>query len=118
LRLKDTWKNMLRRCENPAASGFKNYGGRNIKVCFEWHEFEPFYNWAIKNGYNDDLTIDRINNDGNYEPENCQWLSRSENSRKEYFDYWKKTGINPPNKKNIIFKMTPALKMSVGLPLG
>jgi hypothetical protein len=83
-RLYGVWKNMRRRCHAPHCSGYKNYGGRGISVCDEWrYSFEAFRDWALANGYKEDIslnnhnkiTIDRINNDGNYEPDNCRWVS-------------------------------------------
>lgn len=73
-RLYQTWKNMRRRCNDPRNKRYKNYGGRGIKVCSEWNDYMNFRNWAYSNGYNDSLTIDRINHDGNYEPQNCRWV--------------------------------------------
>lgn len=68
-RLYRIWKNMISRCENPNKTFYKNYGGRGIKVCAEWNkDFVAFKDWALENGYKDDLTIDRIDNDGNYSP--------------------------------------------------
>lgn len=67
---------MKDRCQNEKNSNFKNYGGRGIKVCDEWQTFETFYNWAITNGYKKGLSIDRINNNGNYEPSNCRWVTQ------------------------------------------
>ena len=62
---------------------YDRYGGRGIKVCDEWeNDFQAFYNWAMSNGYRDDLTIDRIDNDGDYEPSNCQWITQAENTSK------------------------------------
>ena len=72
------WKNMRRRCDSVCVAEYMNYGGRGICVCAEWHEFEPFYQWAMANGYREDLSIDRINNDGNYEPSNCRWATPKE----------------------------------------
>lgn len=81
-RLYRIWFDMRRRCRNPQRKAFPRYGGRGIKVCKAWQTFEAFRDWALKHGYQDDLTIDRINNDGNYTPSNCRWISLSENSAK------------------------------------
>ena len=72
------WHNMKLRCYNVKNLNYKNYGGRNITICNEWQKFENFYNWSITNGYNDNLSIDRINVNGNYEPNNCRWITIKE----------------------------------------
>lgn len=77
-RLYYSWNGMIARCEKENASGYKDYGGRGITVCEEWHNFETFALWALSNGYRENLTIDRINNNGNYCPENCKWSTKSE----------------------------------------
>jgi hypothetical protein len=79
------WINIKQRCFNKNSQAYKNYGGRGITICDEWeNDFLSFYNWALENGYEDNLTIDRKNNDGNYEPNNCRWVSKdiqSQNTR-------------------------------------
>lgn len=81
-RLYTIWKGIKARCCNSNNPAYKNYGARGIQVCKEWlHDFTPFKEWALKNGYDDKLTLDRINNDGNYEPLNCRWVTRKEQCR-------------------------------------
>ena len=72
-RLYSIWCDMRKRCKNESEQNYYLYGGRGIEVCDEWQKFEPFKEWAYATGYNDSLTIDRINPNGNYEPSNCKW---------------------------------------------
>ena len=79
------WTNIVYRCTNKKDKYFKDYGERGITVCNEWkNDFMSFYNWSIENGYKDNLSIDRIDNDGNYEPGNCRWtdnFTQAQNKR-------------------------------------
>lgn len=77
-RLYRIWSGMKDRCLNPKSKYWSKYGERGIGICKDWRKFENFYEWAIKNGYKEDLTIDRINNDGDYEPSNCRWATYKE----------------------------------------
>jgi hypothetical protein len=75
------WKNMIRRCSIPTANRYERYGGRGIIVCQEWHSVTLFIDWAEKNGWIIGLQLDRINNDGNYCPTNCRFVTVQENTR-------------------------------------
>jgi hypothetical protein len=78
-RINKIFRGMKDRCFNSNSPNFKDYGGRGITICNEWlNDFMAFYNWATNNGYDEKLTIDRINNDGNYEPNNCKWATKLE----------------------------------------
>ena len=78
-RLYNIWRGMKDRCYNSNVLEYDNYGGRGIKVCEEWlNDFQAFYNWSMSHGYSDDLTIDRKENDGDYCPENCRWVTYKE----------------------------------------
>ncbi len=90
------WRDMRNRCYNEKVDRYENYGGRGIKVCDEWNEdFEPFMEWAISNRYKEDLSIDRINVNGNYEPLNCRFIPIEKQSRNRttnvMVDYYGKT---------------------------
>lgn len=77
-RLYVIWSNMRARC---ADANNTDYGGRGIRVCAEWLSFQPFAAWALKNGYAEHLTVDRIDNDAGYAPENCRWATHLEQSK-------------------------------------
>lgn len=77
-RLYSIWTGMKNRCLYPSQNNYLDYGGRGIKVCDEWMNFSSFQNWALSNGYKYNLTIDRVNVNGNYEPNNCQWITDKE----------------------------------------
>ncbi len=97
-RLYDIWIGMKQRCYNVNHKRYRDWGGRGVTVCDEWrNDFMNFYNWAINNGYNDNLTIDRIDNNKGYEPSNCRWVDRKTQQRNrrntKYITY---NGITKP----------------------
>lgn len=88
-RLYEIWHSMKQRCNNPKHQFFRYYGGKGISVCQEWEKnFASFRDWSLSNGYEDHLTIDRIDSNGNYEPNNCQWITAEENTRKADYERW------------------------------
>lgn len=98
-KLKRVWRGMVERCNQPKHISFKNYGAKGISVCDLWlKDFSEFKKWALENGYRYGLTIDRIDVNGNYCPENCRWASYKEQNR---------------NKTNSVYIETPIGKMTV-----
>ena len=88
-RLYHIHEHIKQRCYVENTPNYKNYGGRGIIMCDEWrNDFKVFYDWAMANGYKDDLTIDRIDNDGNYEPSNCRWTDNKTQSRNRRSNIW------------------------------
>lgn len=79
---------MKRRCQNKNAPEYKNYGGRGINVCQEWERYEGFKEWALRSGYKDGLTLDRIDVNGDYEPSNCRWISMKDQQHNRRDNIW------------------------------
>lgn len=83
------WTGMRDRCSNPNHIAYARYGGRGIAVCLEWETYEGFRGWALPAGYRPGLTLDRVDSNLGYQPDNCEWVTKSENSRRVGNDYWR-----------------------------
>ena len=103
-RLYYRWVGMRRRCSNPKYKGYHIYGGKGIKVCEEWNNFENFEKWAHANGFQSHLALDRIDPNGNYEPSNCEWVTLSENTRR--ISTFRDKVINELKETNRLLKLT------------
>lgn len=79
-RLNKIWRMMRQRCYNPNDQAYHNYGAKGVEVCDEWFRFDNFLEWALTNGYKDGLTLDRIYADKDYQPDNCRWVTKKENT--------------------------------------
>jgi hypothetical protein len=90
-KLYEVWAGIKYRCNNPNMKYYDRYGGRGISVCAEWEEYSVFREWALSHGYKEGLSINRIDNDGNYCPENCEWTSAKEQAN------------NRSNNRNVTF---------------
>lgn len=115
-RIYSIWASMLQRCKNPNDISYSLYGNKGISVCEDWEYFINFDEWAMSNGYQEDLSIDRIDSNGNYEPSNCRWVSmkvqqrnRGNNRKIEYdnknlcLTEWSEiTGLHP---KTIAYRL-------------
>lgn len=90
-RLYNIWSGMKQRCYYQGHKDYHNYGGRGISICEEWkNDFKAFYDWAIENGYRDNLTIDRKNVNGDYTPDNCRWAT------------WREQRLNQRPRKRVV----------------
>lgn len=109
-RLYTIWSNMRSRCNTPSRPDYAHYGGRGITVCDEWKNYVAFKEWALSNGYADNLTLDRIDVNGNYEPLNCRWATQSEQMRN--------TRVNVPITHNGETKTMAEWSEKSGIPYG
>ncbi len=100
-RLNSIWRGIRSRCNNKNNTAYHIYGGKGIIICNKWNNYINFKSWALSNGYSDQLTIERKNSNKNYEPSNCEWITKSENSRRCAIrkNYGKKSNIKISEKE-------------------
>lgn len=110
-RLHNIWMGMLNRCKTKREPFWTYYGSRGIKVCDEWQEFEPFRDWALANGYADNLEIDRKRNAEGYAPDNCRWSTR----RQQMANTRKRKGNNTSKFKGVARTTNPNAKWRAGI---
>ena len=103
------WKEMRQRCSNSNNPAYVRYGGKGVKVCQEWLDFVGFRDWALGSGYEFGLTIDRIDNDGNYEPSNCRWITRAQNAGKDA-GKWARKKVGKYDKEGNLIATYPSAK--------
>lgn len=93
-RLYNIWNSLKQRCCNPDCKSYPRYGGRGITItCQDWFEFPKFRKWALANGYAENLSLDRIDNNGNYCPANCQWITIRANTKKQALKVTREDGV-------------------------
>ena len=93
-RLYKIWQGIRQRCNNPKDKDYSDYGGRGIQVCEEWNfSSTAFIEWSLQNGYNPKLTIDRIDTNGHYNPDNCRWVSWTQQARNKRTEKTNKLGV-------------------------
>lgn len=131
-RLYRIWKQMRIRCFCVTNPTYRFYGARGITICDEWSDFAVFREWALSHGYTDEMTIDRIDNDGDYRPENCRWVCRSENCKHtrltkfythdgitlSHNDWARRIGISPATLTKRIQRHGLELSLSAGKRIG
>ena len=130
-RIYSIWCDMHRRCKDPRNKRFNQYGGRGIAVCDEWKLFQPFYDWATENGYQPTLSIDRIDVDKGYSPNNCRWatseMQQNNTTRNKIIDFmgksmtqaqWaRETGISQSAIKDRLTKLNWSVEKTLTTPI-
>lgn len=114
------WNAMHMRCKGKRDFEYRAYTARGIKVCAEWKNFLPFMGWALANGYSPGLTLDRINNNGNYEPENCRWVTMAEqmgNTRRSLVNRFDVRTITMLREMEEARSGPTAISLATGIPL-